>query len=204
MALEAIKRLEKGTRVARRARRNGLVPAVLYGKGVDPVCLYVSLKELRQEHFNVGHVLDLAIQGSLVKAIIKDVQIEPATGAVLHLDFQALSAGSTVTVTVPVVITGEPVGVKKGGILEFITREVELEIPSDRLFEQIVVDVSNLDLGDIIHVRDLPIPEGVKVLEDPDEVVVTIAEQEVEEVAAEAETVSEPEVISKGKKEEEE
>jgi large subunit ribosomal protein L25 len=102
-------------------------------------------------------------------------------------------------------LVGVPVGIKKGGILEFLTRDLEIELPAEKLIEEITLDVSQMDIGDVIHVGDLNLPAEAKISKDPEEVVVSLAAPEEEEVVEEAApTEAEPEVISRGKKEEEE
>jgi large subunit ribosomal protein L25 len=205
MALKATKREEIGTRRVKKAREAGYIPAVLYGQGASPTPLYIERAQLSKEHLALGHSLDLDVDGKTVRAIVKDEQRDALSDQVLHIDFQALSAGSTVTINVPITLVGVPVGIKKGGILEFLTRDLEIELPAEKLIEEITLDVSQMDIGDVIHVGDLNLPAEAKISKDPEEVVVSLAAPEEEEVVEEAApTEAEPEVISRGKKEEEE
>jgi large subunit ribosomal protein L25 len=182
MALKVLKRTETGTRRVKKSRVLGQVPAILYGQGVNPTPLLVERTDLAKEHVALGRSVELDLDGQLIRAIVKDEQRNAITEEVLHLDFQALSAGATVTITVPIVLEGEPVGIKKGGILEFLTRELELELPAEKLIEEIRVNVSNMDVGDVVHVGDLNLPEEAKVSKDLEEVVVSVAAPEEEEV----------------------
>ena len=208
MAVKAIKRTEMqtGTRKVKKMRKDGYVPAVLYGQDMKATPILLERSQVIRERITLGRSLELDVDGKIVRVIVKEEQMDPISQEVIHLDFQTLSAGSTVTVSVPIVLVGEPVGIKKGGILEFPTREIEVELPTEKLVEQIIVDVSNMDIGDIIHIGELNLPPEAKIFADLEEVVVAVTvpvEEEVEEVE-EVAVEGEPEVISKGKKEEEE
>jgi len=208
VAVKAIKRTEMqtGTRKVKKMRKDGYVPAVLYGQDMKATPILLERSQVIRERITLGRSLELDVDGKIVRVIVKEEQMDPISQEVIHLDFQTLSAGSTVTVSVPIVLVGEPVGIKKGGILEFPTREIEVELPTEKLVEQIIVDVSNMDIGDIIHIGELNLPPEAKIFADLEEVVVAVTvpvEEEVEEVE-EVAVEGEPEVISKGKKEEEE
>jgi len=209
VAVRVIKRTETqtGTRKVKKIRKNGYVPAVLYGQDMEATPLLLERSQVIRERITLGRSLELDVDGKIVRVIVKEEQVDPISQEVIHLDFQALSAGSTVTVSIPIVLVGEPVGTKKGGILEFPTREIDVELPTEKLVEQVTVDVSNMDIGDIIHIGELDLPPEAKIFADLEEVVVAVTvpvEEEVEEVEEEAAVEGEPEVISKGKKEEEE
>lgn len=208
MAVKVIKRTEMqtGTRKVKKMRKDGYVPAVLYGQDMKATPILLERSQVIRERITLGRSLELDVDGKIVRVIVKEEQMDPISQEVIHLDFQTLSAGSTVTVSVPIVLVGEPVGIKKGGILEFPTREIEVELPTEKLVEQIIVDVSNMDIGDVIHIGELNLPPEAKIFADLEEVVVAVTvpvEEEVEEVE-EVAVEGEPEVISKGKKEEEE
>ena len=140
---------------------------------------------------------------------MKDYQTDPANGELLHADFFEVSLTEEVEVTVHVTLIGEPIGVRRdGGILQYLLREIEVECLPDKIPGHIEVDVSNLEIGQSIRVGDLKLGEGITVLTNPDEVIINIVAPAVEEVApvevAAAPEIKEPEVIKKGKKEEEE
>lgn len=204
------RRKEVGKGGARKLRRMGYIPAVLYSressKGSE--LLKISLGEVERLMRIPGiahHILELSIDGEKRRGIIKDIQRNPVKNEIWHIDFYEVKADQKISITVPVVIQGEAKGVKAGGILELATPELEVECFPDAIPEAIVVDVTNLEIGDAIHVRELKVPEGVTIAENPDEVVVVITPPEV--VAEEAPSEEEPEtpkVIAKGKAEKEE
>ncbi|WP_027717171.1 50S ribosomal protein L25/general stress protein Ctc [Desulfovirgula thermocuniculi] len=185
-------RAGRGKGYRNRLAAQGKIPAVVYGKAVGSLPVEISLRELRKllgGEVTRSKVLDLKIAGDgwerQEKVLIKEMQHDPLTGRLIHVDFHQISLTEEVTTTVPVELVGEPVGIKKGGILQHQLREVEISCLPTAIPEAITVDVSGLDVGDTIFVRDLVVPEGVKVLADPDEVVATVVEAEAEEVAEE-------------------
>jgi large subunit ribosomal protein L25 len=187
---------------ARRVRVSGLIPAVIYGAGVESQAIAVDPKSiLRILHSESGHntIFDLNIEGGAgAKAMIVDWQYEPIKGALLHIDLKRIAMDKAMKVSVPVMLSGVPVGVKtQGGILDQILREIEVSCLPGDIPSHIDVDVSGLELHGAIHVSDLPHSGSVKFLEDETTLVahVTIIK---EEAAAEAATAAEPEV-TKGK-----
>ena len=213
---------EAGTKNhARRVRREGKIPAVVYGAGKDAVPVSVDprhvLRILRSES---GHntIFDLALSGGenakaeTAKAMIVDWQYEPIKGHLLHIDLKRIAMDKALRVSVPVVLQGVPAGVKtEGGILEQMLREVEIECLPGDIPGHIDVDVSHLTFGKVLRVSDLPHSEKLKFLSDANQPVahVTSVKEEVvaapEAVAAEAGAApAEPEVIKKGKAETEE
>ena len=214
--LEAIARETFGKNEARRTRREGKVPGVLYGGdgakatpiSVEPKAL---LKILHSES-GANTLISLKLSGAAdTKVLVKEYQLDPVTHKVLHADFYRVAMDKLIQVTIPVVVKGEPKGVKQqGGILEFIRREIEVEcLPAD-IPENVEVDVSELMLHQGIRVRDLTVDPKWTPKSDPDMMLVHVIMPKAEEVAAPAaEAVAaapvapaEPEVIKKGKKEE--
>lgn len=210
-------REERGKNAARRVRVTGMVPAVLYGGRKDSISLSVNAKQvgkiLRSE---TGHNTIFTVQvadGQEEKAMVKDWQVDPVSGSLLHVDLLRIAMDVRMRVRVPVHTFGEPQGVKlQGGIFEMVTREVEIECLPGDIPEEFKMDISGLTIGMQLRAADLPIdPAKIKLLTDPQRVlahVVTLkAEAEVTPeaaaVAAEA-APAEPEVIKKGKKEAEE
>jgi len=199
---------------ARRARRNGMIPAVLYGAGLKPLTIAVDPKQMQRIlTSDSGHntIFDLSIVGDSDsgKAMIVDWQYEPIKGSLLHVDIKRIAMDQVLHVRVPVVVKGEAPGVKvQGGILEQMLREVEVEcLPAD-IPQNLAADVSNLSFGQTIRVSDLAHGDKVKLITDANQAVVHVtavkevveaapAEVAVEGVAAPAE----PEVIKKGKQE---
>ncbi|BER93382.1 50S ribosomal protein L25/general stress protein Ctc [Thermatribacter velox] len=202
------KRESTGKGVARKLRRAGWVPGTLYSRrsgqeGSLPV--KVKETELRKALHVPGimhHLVEFSINGEKQRGIIKDIQRNPLKDEIWHVDFYAVLGDQKISLSIPVVLKGEAKGVKEGGILEFATQELEVECLPDAIPEAIEVDISNLEIGDSIHVGDIQPPEGVTITESPDEVVVSVIPPEVsvEEEAAEAEEEEEaqPEVIKKG------
>ena len=189
---------------ARRVRVSGLIPAVVYGAGQDSVAVTVDPKAItRILHSESGHntIFDLSVEGTgVVKAMIVDWQYEPIKGKLLHIDFKRIAMDKAMRVSVPVMLTGVPVGVKNaGGVLDQILREVQIECLPRDIPSHIDVDVAGLELYGAIHIADLPHGGKIKFLEDETALVahVTIIK---EEAAADvtAPVAAEPEV-TKGK-----
>jgi large subunit ribosomal protein L25 len=214
--LEAQPRTPGNKNDARRVRRDGKIPAVVYGAGKDAVSVSVDPRQVtRILNSETGHntIFDLALNGSdRTKAMIVDWQYEPIKGKLLHIDLKRIAMDKKLTVMVPVFLKGEPVGVKQqGGILEQILREVEVEcLPAD-IPSHIDADVSELVFGKVLRVSDLPHIDKLEFLTDENQPVahVTSVKEEVvatpEAAAAEAAAgPAEPEVIKKGKQETEE
>lgn len=189
---------------ARRVRMSGLIPAVVYGAGQPPVAVTVDPRMVTKIlHSDSGHntIFDLEITGQTGgKAMIVDWQNEPIKGKLLHIDLKRIAMDKTMTVSVPVVLVGVPVGVKtQGGVLEQVMREVEVECLPNDIPSHLDVDVSALELNGAIHISDLPHSGSIKFLGDEKAVVahVVLMKEEVEAVVAVATT--EPEVAKKGK-----
>jgi len=218
IVVNAKSRDDRGKNAARRLRRQGFVPGIVYGgKGgniavaVDPKALQ---KVLRSEAGrNTILKLDIAGTGA-TNAILKDLQVDPIKENLLHADFYRIAMDVSIRVTVPINIRGEARGVKvDGGILELIMREIEVECLPGDIPERIDVDVSELGLNGALRVSDLPSNAKVKILESADQVVVHVVSVKEEEAPAPAAAVAlegeaaaapaEPEVMKKGKKEEE-
>ena len=199
---------------ARRVRREGKIPAVVYGAGKDAMPVSLDPRQVsRILHSQTGHntIFDLALDGERTKAMIVDWQYEPIKGGLLHIDVQRIAMDQKLRLEVPIVLKGEAAGVKQqGGILEQVLREIEVECLPGDIPTAIEVDVSDLVFGKILRVADLPHNEKVKFLTDENQSVAHIVsvKEEVaatpEAAAAEAAAPAEPEVIKKGKQETEE
>jgi large subunit ribosomal protein L25 len=207
---------EPGTKNdARRVRRDGKIPAVVYGAGKESLSIAVDPRVVsRILHSETGHntIFDLSLNGEKTKAMIVDWQYEPIKGRLLHIDLKRIALDKLLRVSVPIFLVGEAAGVKQeGGIMEQMLREVEVEcLPAD-IPSHIDADVSALTFGKVLRVSDLPHSEKVKFLTDANQPVahVTAVKEEVvvtpEAAAAEAAAApAEPEVIKKGKQETEE
>ncbi|MGA8764308.1 MAG: 50S ribosomal protein L25 [Candidatus Sulfotelmatobacter sp.] len=197
---------------ARRVRRDGKIPAVVYGAGQDSLPVSVDPRQVsRILGSESGHntIFDLALNGAeSIKAMIVDWQYEPIKGKLLHIDLKRIAMDKALRVSVPILLKGEALGVKtEGGILEQILREVELECLPGDIPSHIDADISHLVFGTVLRVSDLPHGEKLKFLTDanhPVAHVVSVKEEVVaapEAVAAEAGAPAEPEVIKKGKQE---
>jgi large subunit ribosomal protein L25 len=208
-------REERGKNAARRTRLTGQVPAILYGGRKDSVALSVNGKQLsRILRSESGHNTIFTVQvagANEERAILKDWQVDPVSGKLLHVDLLRIAMDVRMRVKIPVHTFGEPQGVKmQGGVFETVTREVEVEcLPTD-IPEEIKVDVSEMLIGKQLRAGDLPLdPNKVKLVTDPQRVIAHVVmlkkeEEPAPEAAVAAETApAEPEVIKKGKKEEE-
>jgi large subunit ribosomal protein L25 len=202
-----------GKKPVKALRRQGKIPAILYGRELTPTPLAVGEKELFEAtHTKAGAnaLIGLKIGGPKAKrettCLIKEVQRDPVSDAITHVDFAAVSLTEKIRVNVHLVVRDieESLGVKEGGVLDQVHHEIEVECLPTQIPDRIEVSVKSLKIGDSIHVKDLSLPSGVTPLLEPDEVVIALhpprKEEEVAPLPA-AEGVTEPEVIEKGKKE---
>lgn len=187
--IEAKKRNESGTPSARRYRREGNIPGVFYYHGEEAVPLLFD--SLQVSHFlsETHGLLDLHIEGEKEprKCVIKEIQYDPLSDQIIHLDLMGVTMGEKIQVSVPLILTGTPEGVKQGGILEHLTRDVEIECLPRHLPSQLEVDVSTLSVGDSIQIKDLAF-ENISILNDPNE---TVALVELPKAAIAAEVAAE-------------
>lgn len=217
MKIEVQPRQETGTNSNRRLRQRGQIPAVVYGGGAgkDSVPIHVDRRRLVEllrggGGDNAIFLLKLASTGQERHAMIRDMQLDPITREIVHLDFQRVVMTEKVRVQVAIELTGTAFGVKtEGGVLDFSHREVHVECLPGDIPRQIELDVSELHLGQHLTVGDLHLPSGVTLLDDPERVLVSVMHSKTEvepEAVAEAAPVeptgTEPEVIKKGKTEE--
>jgi len=191
--LQVAPRKRSGTGALKRLRREGLVPAVVYGKKFDNVNLKVNAKEVRDllaRSTSENILVDLQIEGTGTQlALIQDVTHNPLSGIIVHMDFHAIQEDEKIHARVPVRLSGESAGVKLGGLLEHQIHSLEISCLPKDLPEAIVFDVTALNTGDFVHVRELPIPEGVQPKLSGEVIVIHIAAPRVsaEPVAAAAE-----------------
>ena len=212
VTLEVSRREQTGKEVAKKLRRDGKVPAVVYGGHKEPVAITVDRKAVSELVQKSDHgirsvfLLKMAGTDQQRHAMIKEITIDPISRRMEHIDFVRVVMDEKIKVTVPVHLNGVAIGVKEGGLLDWQVREIHIEcLPTD-IPDAIEVDVTPLGSHDYYRVKDLKLPEGAKVFDDPERVVVgvTHARAEVSDVAtAEAAAVAEPEVIKKGKPEDE-
>ena len=208
--LKAGLREQKGKQAAKKIRAGKQIPAVVYGSGIKATSIEVSADDFSKAiHTRAGEnvVIQLAVKGakSFEKTVvIKEIQLNPVTDAVQHVDFNAISLTEKIKVKVPLHVKGEAPGVKEGGVLDVVHHEIEVEcLPTD-IPEGLHADISALKIGDSIHVREIKFPSGVEPQYSPDEVVVAVHAPKAEEVPVTEEAAAEPELIAKENKEGEE
>lgn len=216
LTVAAEARASRGKNEARRTRMRGMVPAIVYGAYKEPVPIAVDPKNILQVlHSKTGHntIFNLDIQGrENTPVMVVDGQYDPTKGNLLHVDLKRIDLTRRIRVSVPVATQGEAKGIKlQGGLLELVTREIEIECLPDEIPEHFVIDVSELMIGQSRRAGEISVTGSTKLMSPPDAVIahVVALKAVVEPTPAEAaappaaETAAEPEVIKKGKKEEE-
>jgi large subunit ribosomal protein L25 len=209
--LTAIARNTSGKGAARSLRREGRLPAVIYGHAREPLSLSIPERDLQRllERFAAENtVIELSIDGSMSRTLIREIQRHPVRRNVLHVDFQELVAGERMVVRIPIVLQGIPEGVRtSGGILSQIMQELECRVDPLNMPSKIDVDVTNITIGHSVHVSEITAPEGVEILDEPEATICVVAapKEEVETPVAGAtpEEAAEPELIRKPKEGEE-
>jgi large subunit ribosomal protein L25 len=210
--LSATKRTQAGKGAARKMRSAELIPGIIYGHKREPQMLALDKREVDRLLARISAettVVELDIEGTPARTLIREIQRHPFKRQILHMDFLELVAGEKVTVNVPVVLAGTPVGVRNaGGVLDQVMREVQVVVDPSNIPNHLELDVSALDVNGSLHVSDLAVPAGVEVLDEPDATICVVAPPRVEaEEAAPVETAeapTEPELIRKQKEEGEE
>jgi large subunit ribosomal protein L25 len=197
--LKAAKRDGRGKGAARQARMAGKVPAVLYGRQLDPVAIEVDRRAFvaaLNTDAGMNVLLDIQLDGNSVTALTKDLQVDPVAGTVLHADFIRVDVTQAVEVSVPVHTVGEAPGAKEGGVVDQTLHEVTISVRPDQVPEAIEADISSLNIGDTLRVGDLTLEGRFEILSDPEEVVLSvtapISEEELAALEAEAGIVQEP------------
>jgi large subunit ribosomal protein L25 len=212
ITVRATKRDGRGKNDARRARRDGMVPLSVYGGEGESVSALAPLRELAailRSESGRNTIFTIDIEGvGASEVMFHDRQIDPVRGRLIHADLTRLVKGQKIEVTVPLHLIGEPVGVREEqGVLEQIVREIEIRCEPREIPDSIDIDVSNLGVHDVLHISDIPVDGRIEILNSPETVIATVGIVKEEPVAApvvEAEGPAEPEVIGKGKKEDEE
>ncbi len=175
--LQAEKRDVKGTTASKRLRRSGIVPAVIYGSNQREYMIQMNSKnffEVAKKQASQNFIVNLEIDGAQEKtklAIVQDIQRDPLTGQLIHVDFRAVNENDTIHATIPIKLTGEPAGVKAGGLLEQVLREIDVSCRPSDLPESIESDVSALNIGDSLKVKDLELPADVLIKMDGEVIV---------------------------------
>jgi len=212
ITVRATKREGRGKNDARRARREGMVPVSVYGGEGGSVAALAPIRELAailRSESGRNTIFTLDIEGiGPSEVMFHERQVDPIRGRLLHADLTRLVKGQKIEVTVPLHLEGEPVGVRdEQGVLEQIIREIEIRCEPREIPDVVNVDVSNLGVHDVLHISDIQVAEGIEILNPPDTVIATVGIVKEEVVVApvvEGEAAAEPEVIGKGKKEDEE
>jgi len=198
--LVAQPRTVRGSHSARKLRKKGQVPAVVYGHGEGTASVLLSGEEVEKAIRHGARVVDLKTDGKVQKALIRDVQWDHLGKVLLHLDFARVSESDRVVVTVPLQVRGQAPGVTAGGLIDQPLHSLSVECGALNVPEFIRVNIGELQIGSAIHVRDLALPEGVKVMSDTDAIVVAVKAPEAEAAAPgspEAAATAEPEVIGR-------
>jgi len=210
--VRATQREGRGKNDARRARREGQIPVTIYGGTTAAVAALVPLRELAailRSDSGRNTIFTVDVDGvEATEVMFADRQIDPVRMRLVHADFKRLVKGEKIEATVPLRLVGEPLGVREqAGVLEQIIREVEIRCQPRDIPEHLDVDVTNLQVHEVLHASDIPTSEGVEILTAPDTVIATVGVVKEEPVAVvapvEGEAPAEPEVIGKGKKEDE-
>ena len=209
--VKATQREGRGKNDSRRARRAGQVPVTIYGGEGEAVAALAPLSELAailRSDSGRNTIFTMEVDGvGAAEVMFIDRQIDPVRSRLVHADFKRLVKGEKIEATVPLRLVGEPVGVREhAGVLEQMVREVEVRCQPREIPEHIDVDVTNLGVHEVLHVSDIPLTEGVEILTEADTAIATVGmvkEEVVEAPPVEGEAPAEPEVIGKGKKEEE-
>ena len=201
--MKATIRKETGSRQVKRLRSKGLIPGVIYGRGDKPIQVTISEHDLELVLKHGERLLEVNVDGEVENALVKDVQYDTFGHYALHVDLLRVSLTDRVEVEVRVILRGTPKGVADGGVLNQITSDIKVECPVAAIPEEIKMMVTELGLDESLHLRDIPLAEGVTLLDDPNTMLCQCAEvaEEVEEEEGEGE--AEPEVIGEKKEDEE-
>jgi large subunit ribosomal protein L25 len=206
VSLSATVRTENGKGAARKIRQAGNIPSVIYGHGREPQSLTTNARETERLLKGIATsatVIELSIEGKVARTLIREIQRHPFKRHIMHIDFQELVVGETVTMRCPISFVGVPEGVRQeGGLLDQIMHELHIEVDPSAIPNHIDVDVSALKLGKSLHVGDLKLPAGIKVLDDADNTVCVVqAPKQAVEVVPDG--APEPELIRKAKPDDE-
>lgn len=204
LLIQASKRERTGKGDARKLRKKGFVPAVVYGADKDPEHIYIDKNTISKLVHQEATIFNLEIEGMSrqEQVIIRNFEKDPISDEILHVDFQRIKMDEEISAIVPIVLLNEEacVGVKKGGIIQHGLREVEVECLPKDLPSHIEVDIKDLDIGDTIKVADLVVPQGVKLAEDPEEIIVTIVPPAIYEEEVTTEETSEVPTVAETEK----
>ena len=208
--LKASERKDFTKSTVKKFRKEGLIPGVFYSKNNTPIHINVVDRTINPLVFTAKtHLISLELEGhEEYECIIKDVQFDPVTDRVIHFDLLGLTKGEKIILEIPVQLIGTPVGVKEGGVIQHVMHKIEVECLPRNIPEHITIDVTGLKLGDSIHIGDLNY-EDIEFIDSKESLIVQVTHPKIKEEAAPVvegvgEELKEPEVISKGKQEENE
>ncbi|MBO8172677.1 MAG: 50S ribosomal protein L25/general stress protein Ctc [Bacillaceae bacterium] len=195
--LQAENRNEMTRAATRSLRKKGRVPAILYGEGIESQPIHVDGMALWQMVRDEGlnHVIRLKMDGDVHHVMVYELQREPIKGELLHIDFKKILMDEPVETSLPIKLTGEPEGVKAGGVMQSQLRELEVRCLPDRIPEELEADVSSMQIGDSLTVGDLTVPDGVEVLHEEDEVIVSLLPPRLDPIDKAEEDPGEPELV---------
>ncbi len=203
--LKVTKRTEVGSRKVRPLRKQGLIPGVIYGHGEEVLSVTLNEHDVDLAIHHGERLLELDLEGKKENVLIKDVQYDTFGQHVLHVDLTRVSLDERVEVTIPIVLRGTPAGAVEGGVLQQAHNEIHIECLVTAIPEDIKVSVNELNINDSIHASDVELPQGAKLLDDPEMLIcsVSVIAEEIPAEEVEEEAAAEPEVIGEKKEEEE-
>jgi len=202
--LKATKRDKIGTSQARRLREGGRIPGIVYGHGEQPVPVTLDRHEIELAVLHRERLLEIDVDGRTESVLIKDVQYDSLGTDLLHVDLARVDLDESVEVTVPVLLRGTPAGAADGGVLHQLVSQVTIECTAKQIPENLRVQVNEMKLDDVLYLRDIPLPEGARLLEEPDALLCSVSLVTEKEAAPAEEAAAEPEVIGEKKEEGEE
>lgn len=185
--------------IVKNLRNQGYIPAIVYGNKKDPIAITINAREFRKEfsHISESSLIDLEIENDTTRSVlIKDFEEDLVKGRIIHMDFLEIEAGKMLTTNVEVSLTGTPVGVRQGGILEHFLHEVEIECYPKDLPEILEVSVDELNISDSLHVSDLPQLKGVQYKNSPTQVVLQVSSPKLVSLEPDTEEITEVETVS--------
>lgn len=204
LELKAEKRTAKGSKAIRKLRGAGQIPAVLYGHKQDNVMLCLQEHDFTHVLHTGARMVRLTVDNKKESALIKEVQYDNIADRVIHIDFSRIDLDEKVRLRVPIELVGESIGVKEGGMLTHVMKDMEIECLPTAIPEKIKVNISELGMGKVIHVKEIPAMKGIQYLSDAESVIASIHQIVEEKAVSEEEILAEPEIITKKPKEGEE
>jgi len=193
LPIEVFKREKIGKEGSKKVRKEGLVPTVIYGKEFEPISIKINPSEIRKILVKYGANVLLELQSKELPdlnnkiAIIKELQKHPISRNILHIDLLRINENEKIEIEVPIKITGKSEGEKKGGVKEILLRHLRIKCLPFDIPEFIEVDITELDLGKVYHVKDLEVPEGIELNENPEEAIISVFSPHEEEIEEEEE-----------------